>query len=180
MARDFNLGFGNGLPSAPNTGGGGGLGGFLSRGAGFLGGMNPLIGASLLTGLGSLFGGGQQRTSARLDNELKEQELNRRRLASSRGSSLFSRGQGMFGKNIFDPRQAISQFQQATAGIRGRNARSINRRLDLDSGTAQGELARINQPMLAQFLLQGLERNAFAKSSRDTGLLDQLSRNFGR
>ena len=115
-----------------------------------------------------------------LKGDLLEEELNRFRTANVRGGGLFNRGLKMFGKDIYDPRESIFRFQQATAGIRGRNAQAIDKRLDLDSGTAQGELARINNPMLMQFLLQGDKQNAFAMSNRNMGLLEMLSSVYGR
>lgn len=142
-------------------------GNFLSSLLGGAGGavapFNPLLGAgisfgsSLLSGLGGLLSG--PSTS----------QKNARRV-----SGLI---QNQLGQSVLDPDQVFGQIQSSLAPQFNRQAEGVNRRLGLDSGVAQGELARFQQSTLSGILAQLNQFNAQATSNRDVSLLQLLTQN---
>lgn len=76
------------------------------------------------------------------------------------------------GQSVLDPSQFLAQYAQSLAPQFNQQAESINRRLGLDSGLAQGALARHQQSTLSGILADLTRFNAQATAQQDLGLLN--------
>lgn len=120
--------------------------------------MNPLIGSSLLQTGGSLLGGlaGLFRGPTQ---------------AQKSARSVFSLAQNRLGQSVLDPQQYLAQYMQSLAPKFNRQAEGVGKRLGLDSGVAQGEMMRFQQPMQAGILADLNIQNAQLSAQRDMSLL---------
>lgn len=136
-------------------GGGGGLFGLSDAATGGL----LSFGSSLLGGLGGLLMGESE--------------------GEKRSRKTFNLAENRLGQNVLNPEQYLADFQRATAERFNQQAEGINRRLNLDSGVAQGALAESQQGTIADFLLNAKMQNDVLKSRNDNMLL-QLMASLGR
>ena len=92
---------------------------------------------------------------------------------------VFGLAQNRLGQSVLDPSQFLAQYMQSLAPQFSQQAESINRRLGLDSGVAQGELARGQQSTLSGILADLTRFNAQATANQDLGLLNLMTRSAG-
>lgn len=161
-------GFGMDYPSFGGGGGGygGGFANFMKmyqdsmKGGGLFGlgdvATGGLLGAgtTLLTGLAGLLGGKSD--------------------AEKRSEKTFNLAQNRLGQDVLHPDQYFADYFRAMAPRFNQQADSITRRLGLDAGVAQGELANSQQSSFAQFLLGAKQQNDILKSQRDNMLLQLM------
>lgn len=118
--------------------------------------FNPLLGgaiaagSSLLGGLGKLIGG----PSA----------------GEKRKRETYSMAKGELGKSVIDPNRYMADYQRYMLPQFNRQAEMINRRLGLDTGVGQSELAYNMQAPLAGFRWQSMQRADELKNARDMAL----------
>jgi len=132
-------------------GGGGGLFGLGDLATGGL----FSFGSGLLGGLGSLFGG-------KSDSE-------------KRADKVFSLAQNRLGQDVLNPDQYLADYMRTMAPKFNMQGETMNRRLGLDSGVAQGELAHMMDSELAGFLLNAKMQNDQLKSQRDDSLMNLMA-----
>jgi hypothetical protein len=137
-------------------GGGGGQGGGLLQNPLF---VNPVAAAAggFAGGIADLFRGPSQG----------EQDLEK----------VFGLLQNRLGQSVLDPSQFLAQYMQSLAPQFNKQAAAIDVRLGLDSGAAQGELARGQQGILARILADLNVKNQIATSQQDLSVLAQLGDN---
>ncbi|MHC4463782.1 MAG: hypothetical protein ACYS30_20475 [Planctomycetota bacterium] len=134
--------------------------GLFGKGGGIFGLSNPLSagllvgGSELLKGLGGLIGG-------KSDEEKRREEV-------------FNLARNRLSQAPTDPEQYVAQFKQAQAPQQRRRAATIEKRLGLDVGTAQGELAASQNEVLANFLLNAKMRADELKSQKENFLLSLM------
>ena len=92
-----------------------------------------------------------------------------------RSKKVFNLAQNRLGQDVLDPSQYLSEFMRATAETRNQQAEGINRRLNLDSGVAQGALGDNLQGPLAQFMLNAKMQNDMLKGQNDNMLLQLMA-----
>ena len=134
--------------------------GLMGKSGGIFGLSNPLSmgllmgGSALFSGLSSLIGG-------KSSGEKRREEV-------------FNLAKNRLNQPVADPEQYVSQFRAARAPEQARSAEQINRRLGLDVGVAQGELATGQMQELARFLLGARMRAAEMKSQKENFLLSLM------
>lgn len=168
--QGFNAGFGGGQGSNAGFGGGGGtdfndllklLGqsqGGKSQG---LFGLGDVGTGGLFSAGGALFGGLADLLGGKSD-------------AEKRSTETFDLARNRLGQSPFDPDQYLAELQRSLGPQFNQQAEGINRRLGLDSGVAQGELARGQQSTLSSFLLQARQRADEATFRNDQFLLSLM------
>jgi len=112
------------------------------------------FGGSLLSGLGSLLAGespGEKRTK-----------------------ETYGLARNRLGQSVIEPEQYLADFYRTATPRIKRQGETIERRLGLDVGVAQGELWSSANEMLADFLLQAKMQADILKSQRDTQLLQLM------
>lgn len=154
---------GGGSGGSSGGGGGGGMDWLqkMMGGAGSMSWAGPagMAGGALFGGLADLIGGPSQG----------EKDLEK----------VFSLAQNRMGQSVIDPSQYLAQYMRALAPQFNQQAEGINRRLDLDSGAAQGELARGQQSVLSGILADLSKFNAQATMNQDMGLLNLMMESAG-
>lgn len=113
------------------------------------------VGGTLLSGLGSLFGG-----------ESPEEK---------RAKKTYSLAKNRLGQSVLEPEQYLADYMRALAPQQNRQAERINQRLGLDSGAAQTDLAFKMQAPIAQFLLNAKQQNDVLTSQNDNMLLQLMA-----
>ncbi len=124
-------------------------------------------GGAFLGGLGRLLGGKSEQE--------KFAEESR-----GRAEQVFNLARNRLGQSPFEPEQFLAEFKRSQAGENQRTSELINRRLGLDVGAAQTDIAAKSQSSIAQFLLQAKLRNAELKSRNDNFLLQLMGSLGGR
>jgi hypothetical protein len=126
---------------------------------------NPLLNAglgaagSLIGGIGSLLQGPSWG-----DKKAKE---------------VYSMAQNRMGQSPLQPEQYLAEFMRANAPRFNQQAEGIARRLNLDSGVAQGEMTQQQQPAIASFMLQAKQRNDELKFQNDNNLMALMAQLTG-
>ena len=144
-------------------GGGGSSGGdaFSTFMASFAGsGGNPLVAAGITAGgelLGDLAGLLRGETDAQ-----------------KRAGKTFSLAENRLGQDVLKPEQYLADYMRTLLPQFNREAESINTRLGLDSGVAQGALAESRQSQIGSFLLDAKMQNDVLKSRNDNMLLNLM------
>ena len=115
-------------------------------------------GSSLLGGLGGLLGG-------KSDSE-------------KRGDEVYNLAKNRMGQSVLDPDQYLADYKRSMLPEWNRSGEAINRRLGLDSGAAQSDLAYRRQSDEGGFLLNMKAKADQLKNQNDNMLL-QLMSQFG-
>lgn len=147
-----------------NQGGGGSLTDIMQMfggggGAPWWAGPAGMAGGALFGGIADLLGGKSQG----------EKDLEK----------VFSLAQNRMGQSVMEPTQYLAQYMRALAPQFNRQAEGINRRLGLESGAAQGELARGQQSVLSGILADLSKFNAQMTMNQDLGLLNMMMQSAG-
>jgi len=147
-----------------NMGGGQSSGGGQQSGGGgnWLSNMNPLLGSSLLNMGGSLLGG----LAGLFRGPSQSQKSSRQ---------VFNLAQNRLGQSVMDPQQYLAQYMRSLAPKFNQQAEGVSKRLGLDSGVAQGEMMRFQQPMLSGLLADLNKFNAQMSTQRDMDLFNIMS-----
>ena len=111
-------------------------------------------GTSLLGGLAGLLGGPSE--------------------GEKRQRKVFGLAQNRLGQDVLRPEQYMADYMRASAPRFNQQAETMNRRLNLDSGVAQGELQHSMQSDFAQFMLNAKMQNDQLKTQRDSMLLQLM------
>jgi hypothetical protein len=96
-----------------------------------------------------------------------------------KAKEVFSLAKNRMGMDVLQPEQYLSEFMRANAPRFNMQAEGINRRLNLDSGVAQGEMAAQQQGPLAQFMLNAQMQNDMLKSQNDNMLMQLMGQLTG-
>jgi len=91
-----------------------------------------------------------------------------------RTEKTFNLAENRLGQDVLQPEQYLAEYMRAAAPKFNAQAEGINRRLGLDSGVAQGEMAHSMQSDLASFMLNAKMQNDQMKSQRDNMLLSLM------
>lgn len=143
-----NYGYNMGGGQQPSAGGGGS----------WLTNMNPLVGSSLLNMAGGLAGGLAGLFRGKSDSQ-------------KRSGQVFGLAQNRLGQSVLDPQQYLAQYMRSLAPKFNKQAEGIGKRLGLDAGVAQGEMARSQQSTLSGLLANLSKFNAQMSTQRDMNLL---------
>lgn len=142
-------------------GGGMDLGGLL----GMLKGPNPLVQAGLMAG-GELLSG--------ISGLLKGESW-----GSKKAKEIYNMAQNRIGQSVIHPDQYLADYMRSQAPRWNQDNEAISRRLNLDSGVAQGERMAMMEPGIASFMLNAKQQADVMKSQNDNMLMNlmaQLSR----
>ena len=115
---------------------------------------------NLLGGLGGLLGGKSD--------------------AEKRADQVYSMAKNRIGQNVLNPDQYLADYLRAAAPRMNMQAQGMERRLGLDSGVAQGEMAYNMEAPLAQFMLQAKQQNDMLKNQNDNNLMSIMASLGGR
>jgi len=165
MASGF--GYGSNTPSLSMGGGG------SSGGTDFKSFMDMLTNNKGLFGLGDLATGGLMGFGSSLLGGLGGL-LAGKSDAEKRSEKTFNLAQNRLGQDVLQPEQYLAEYMRAAAPKFNAQAEGINRRLGLDSGVAQGEMAHSMQSDIASFMLNAKMQNDQMKSQRDNMLLSLM------
>lgn len=144
--------------------GGGGQQG--QGGGGFF--SNPLaqamglgFGGSLLGGLGSMLGGESEQ-------EKRSKQMYRMGLSEMNNQ-----------RDIINPMQYAQQSYNASLPMMNRQAGQIGKRLNLDSGVAQGALGEMMIPQFQQNYADAYMQNQVGKENRRQGMFQNMIGRYG-
>jgi hypothetical protein len=130
-----------------------------------LGNSNPWTGAAY-AGASALFGG----LSSLLGGESD---------AEKRAKQTYNLAKNRLGQDVLDPTQYLADYKRSMVTDINATANSMAKRLNLDSGVAQGGIQEMIQPTLAKFMLEAQMQNDVMKSQNDNMLM-QLMASLGR
>lgn len=123
--------------------------------------MDPLVVSTLLQTGGGILGGLASYFGGNDDRKKREQ--------------IYRLGTGMLGKDVFNPTQYLAQYSQGLGSQLSPYEANVQRRFGLDSGVGASEMLKARQGLLSNFLTEGWQTNALAKSQRDQGILGLLA-----
>ena len=91
--------------------------------------------------------------------------------AQKSAREVFNLAQNRMGQSVIDPDQYLADFMRMMGPRWNAEASAMDRRLGLDSGIAQGELARSRQSGISQFMLNAKKEADILKMQRDQSLM---------
>lgn len=94
---------------------------------------------------------------------------------SKNKKQVFKLMQNRLGQSVLDPSQYMNDMQRAMAPKLNRQGEAINKRLGLDSGVAQGELAYQASFPLMEYFAQAKMMDAQMRTQRDMALLQSMA-----
>lgn len=94
---------------------------------------------------------------------------------SKNKKKVFGLMQNRLGQSVLDPMQYMAEMQRAIAPRLNKQGEAINKRLGLDSGVAQGELAFQSSFPLMEFFAQAKMQDAQMRTQRDMSLLQSMA-----
>lgn len=132
---------------------------------GMLKGPNPLVSAGISAG-GALLGG--------LAGLFKGESW-----GDKQAKNLYNMAQNRMGQSVLQPEQYLAEYMRSQAPRWNQQGEAIGRRLNLDSGVAQGEMINAQQPTIANFMLQAKQRGDELKFQNDNMLLSLMAQLTG-
>ena len=139
-------------------------------------GLGDVATGGLFTAGGSLLGGlaGLFRGKSDLE-QLQEDMLRQQMAAAGQGSrmrqSAFNLAQNRLGQSVLEPEQYLADYMRSLTPTFNRQAEAVNKRLGLDSGVAQGELARSREFKIADWFWQMKAEGDRLRAVQDNSLI---------
>ena len=97
-----------------------------------------------------------------------------------RSKETFGLLKNRLGQDVLQPEQYLADYMRSLAPQFNRQAEGVNKRLGLDSGVAQGQMAANQQSTISSFMFNAKMRNDELKSRNDSLLMSIMAQLSGR